>query len=423
MAKTRRVAVAIDLGTALRHHQDVFAGIERYAQERTHWDCIVQPFVRNLQKCRGKTGYHGIIARVTAGLAQEAATAGVHLVNVWSGSPATTLPSVLPDFEASGRMAAEHLLGRGFRRFAFQEFSRHGGTQLALAGFKDTLLAAKCRPTTMTLSSRCDEDARSWEQYSTRMERWIGGWKLPLGVFVVQDIFCRYLAYACLRAGLRIPEDVALIGFGNEPTVCVHPEPSLSSIEVGFERVGYEAAALLDRLMDGRPAPKAPILVQPAGLVVRRSTDVYVVDDPEVAAALRFIAEHSPRRHPRGRRGEARPCHRAVAEAPFPRRDRPHHGGRDRAAATGTRQAAAGRERRTDQVCGARLRLYQCHLLPHSVSQSRRDLAGRVPTAAEVVSTAEGTFCDSARFRRLADRPTPVSQKSTVIPRSCRQFR
>jgi LacI family transcriptional regulator len=69
--------------------------------------------------------------------------------------------------------------------------------------------------------------------------------------------------------------------------------PPLSSIDFGFERVGYEAAALLDRLMDGAPPPDHPIWIVPASLEARQSSDAYVVDDPVVARALRFIVEHS----------------------------------------------------------------------------------------------------------------------------------
>ena len=291
--KKRRVAAIIDLSVALSHHHGIFAGIERYAREHANWECVYQPFIGSLLKGRGNKACHGVIARATDELAKEAARAGVPLVNVWSGSPATTLPSVLADSEACGRMAAKHLLQRGLRQFAFQGYSRHRGTSMALAGFTGVLRAAKCRCSSLILSSRRDENARSWEQYVTRLERWIEGWKPPLGVFVIQDIACRYLANTCLRAGLRIPEDVALISIGNEPNICVRPEPSLSSFDAGFNRVGYEAAALLDRLMDGEPAPEAPILIEPTELVVRHSTDVYVVDDPLVAAALRFIANHS----------------------------------------------------------------------------------------------------------------------------------
>ncbi len=293
MTNTRRVAVVIDLRFAVRQQHDVFAGIRRYAREHADWDCVVQPFIGTLDRNREQTDYHGIITRATAELALQAAKAGVPVVNVWSGSPVEAAPSVLPDFQAAGRMAAEHLLQRGFRQFAFQGLARQRGTQLALLGFKAALEAATCRCSTQLVAKRCAEDARSWERYAARLEEWIAAWERPLGVFTVQDVFSRYLANACQRAGLRIPDEVSLIGCGNEPLLCTQPEPSLSSIDMGFERVGFEAAALLDRLMEGRPAPAAPLLVEPRELVVRRSTDVSVVDHPLVAAALRFIVENS----------------------------------------------------------------------------------------------------------------------------------
>ena len=293
MTKTRRIAVAIDLSFALRHHHDVFAGIARYADEQGDWDCHVEPFLRNLHKARGPTGYHGVIARATAELAAQAANAGLPMVNVWTGSPAGSLPCVLPNYEACGRLAAQHLLQRGFRQFAFQGYLKHQGTSHALAGFRAVLRASKCRCATDRVSTRRDDGPQGWERYMLRMERWIGGWKLPLGIFLMHDILARNMAMACRHAALRIPDDVALVGLNNETLICTQPEPSLTSIDAGYDRVGYEAAALLDRLMKGEPAPKAPIWIEPTELVVRRSTDVYVVDNPLVAAALRFIAEHS----------------------------------------------------------------------------------------------------------------------------------
>jgi LacI family transcriptional regulator len=85
---------------------------------------------------------------------------------------------------------------------------------------------------------------------------------------------------------------VALIGSCNELVVASAGNPSLSSIDFGYERIGHRAAALLDSLMDGSPAPTKPIYVVPAALVTRQSSDAFVVGDPMVAMALRFITEH-----------------------------------------------------------------------------------------------------------------------------------
>ena len=100
----------------------------------------------------------------------------------------------------------------------------------------------------------------------------------------------------CRQRGWRVPDDVAIVSGYNEPAYCEHPAPSLTSMDYGYERNGREAARLLHSLMDGEPAPTQHLLLPPKGLVVRESTDFYAVEDPEVAAALRFIASNSHRR-------------------------------------------------------------------------------------------------------------------------------
>ena len=99
----------------------------------------------------------------------------------------------------------------------------------------------------------------------------------------------------CRERGWRVPEDVAVIAGRNEETLCEHPRPSLTSVEMGYERVGYEAARVLHQLMEGQQASREPILVPPEGLVVRESTDFFAVEDSLVAAALEFISKNSHR--------------------------------------------------------------------------------------------------------------------------------
>jgi LacI family transcriptional regulator len=135
-------------------------------------------------------------------------------------------------------------------------------------------------------------------------------------VFAIQDVICRFLANGCLQAGLRVPEDVALIGCGNEPLVCDHPEPAMSSVDAGHERVGYEAAALLNRLMDGEENPQGPLMIAPKELVVRHSTDACMLDDSLVATALKFIAEQCHK----GIRGDDVAQHVHTAERSLRRR-------------------------------------------------------------------------------------------------------
>ena len=98
---------------------------------------------------------------------------------------------------------------------------------------------------------------------------------------------------ACRRIALPVPERVAVLGVDNDVVLGELSDPPLSSIDQDLERIGYEAAALLDGLMNGEPAPPGPVLVKPVGVVSRRSTDAVAIDDPDVAIALRLIRQHA----------------------------------------------------------------------------------------------------------------------------------
>jgi LacI family transcriptional regulator len=86
---------------------------------------------------------------------------------------------------------------------------------------------------------------------------------------------------------------VAVLGVDNDEILCDLAEPPLSSVVPNTRRIGYEAAAMLDRLMAGEPAPTGPTLIEPLAVMTRQSTDVLAVGDRDVAAAIRYIREHA----------------------------------------------------------------------------------------------------------------------------------
>jgi LacI family transcriptional regulator len=135
-----------------------------------------------------------------------------------------------------------------------------------------------------------------WEETQQVLTESMDNWQLPIGVIVFGEIQGRMVVQMCHNRGWRVPEDVAIITQGNEETLCEHPRPSLTSMELGFERIGYEAAKLLDSLMDGKPPPTEHLLLPAVGLVVRESTDFLAVDDEQVAEAMAFIAANCHRR-------------------------------------------------------------------------------------------------------------------------------
>src|SRR4029453_10165803 len=107
-----------------------------------------------------------------------------------------------------------------------------------------------------------------------RLSRWLKELPKPVGIFAGHDVWALQVVEACRLGGLRVPEDVAVVGVDNDDLICELARPSLSSVVVPAERVGYEAAALLERLLAGARPPRGPVLIPPPGVVSRQSSDV-----------------------------------------------------------------------------------------------------------------------------------------------------
>lgn len=276
----RRVAIAIDLDWPLPHHQGVASGALQYAREKG-WVCEIDPYLGN-----APATYDGVIGRATREMAAWATRTRTPAVNVWANSPDRSLPRVSPDFRAAGDLVAKHFRDRGLRRFAFLGRERDAAARGLLEGFG--------RVETLFLPAD-PKGPKGWNRLQRALRRWVESWKTPIGVFVSVDLLARYLCDAAAKAGLKIPEEVAVVGAGNTDLLDNLLEPTLSSVEYGFERIGRRAAELLDRMMSGRKPPSSPVLLPPAGIVSRRSSDMFAVADPLVSAALRAIWARSGR--------------------------------------------------------------------------------------------------------------------------------
>jgi LacI family transcriptional regulator len=115
----------------------------------------------------------------------------------------------------------------------------------------------------------------------------------PVGVFAASDYWGLELSQACQSAGIRVPDEVALVGVDDDDRFCECAWPPLSSVRQPSRRIGFEAAAMLDRAMGGERLPAAFVRVPSPGLVTRRSSDARATSDALAAAAARFIADHA----------------------------------------------------------------------------------------------------------------------------------
>jgi LacI family transcriptional regulator len=298
MTKPRQVALMLDLRWPYKRHTGIFAGTQQYADEQG-WHSIIDEFAHDtLPDRRTKTKpYDGIIARANRQLVERAKRLRIPIVNVWASSPARDLvPSVSPDFQAAGRLRAEHLLARGIRNFAAITAPKNVGHDLELGEFRRLIAEAGFSCTIGKVPQNPSRDLEHWRKTEKEISKWVDSWQPPIGVFVGLEMVGRMVVQLCDTRGLRVPEDVAVIAGLNEEAQCEHPRPSLTSLEMGYERIGYEAARQLHQIMDGKSPSTSPILLPPQGIVVRESTDFFAVEDELVASALEFISANSHRR-------------------------------------------------------------------------------------------------------------------------------
>lgn len=194
-----------------------------------------------------------------------------------SASERLHFPRVIIPHEEVGRAAAEHLLSLGFRHFAFVEFADNVMERERCAGFQAAVTQAGQDFRVIRLR---DLPARL-----PRLPR-------PMGLFAINDQNALTVIRACLDAGFRVPEQFAVVGADNTEILCKFAPVPLSSVNCNFEKQGYEAAALLHRLMNGQRPPARPVIISPGGVTVRRSTDTLAIPDSDAARALRYLRDH-----------------------------------------------------------------------------------------------------------------------------------
>ena len=235
----------------------------------------------------------GVIGRLREGqLPPPVADGTIPAVSTTSHRPSPRLPRVSLDDEAIGDVVADHLIARGFRNFAFCGSYGMGFSVHREHGFRQRLQAGGFGCMSYQPGPGLQDAETFWESEQSDLGRWIGSLPRPVGVMAADDAMGWKIAQACRRTGIRMPEDVGLVGVNNDDMLCRLSSPPMSSVALPLEKLGYEAAAMLDALLHGRKPEPATVQLPPIGVIMRRSTDVIAVDDVDIVAAMRFIRDH-----------------------------------------------------------------------------------------------------------------------------------
>lgn len=288
---SKQVAIVTELEWPLRRHYDIITGIKDYAKANENWTLEVCRF----PEARIDAGVHfdGIIGRIDPDTLAVAKRRNIPLVNVMASSTLRAeMTNVLVDVPEAGRMAALHLIKRGLPRLLCIQLAGKRLTQYYTQEVYDLATEHGLPFRVCTLPSDFEGSSESWGIARETLKELKADWAPPIGIVTATDTAAQVVMLILANMGWKSPEDIAVVSMGNEQ-ICTMMEPTLSSVDLGYTRNGYEAASVLAGLMNGEAPPEESIITPPKTLVVRHSSDVFAVRDPEVQKALRFIAENS----------------------------------------------------------------------------------------------------------------------------------
>jgi LacI family transcriptional regulator len=293
MSDHRRVALIVEMSGA--YGRQILEGIAKYQRSHQPWSVFLEQ--RELRAPPPpwllRRPWDGIICRsMTPALARAFLRRGIPTVDLNDLHGNLRLPRIGSDMVAIGRTGAEHLLERGLRNFAFCGFSHEAWSDGRRDGFR-----ARVRESGFDCavyeSAWHGPHVPPWDKDQQRLAAWLRSLRKPVGLLACNDLRGQQVLNACHTLDLDVPDEIAVVGVDNEQVLCELCDPPLSSVVPNPERIGYEAAALLERLMAGAPATADELLIPPIAVVARQSSDVTRVDDADVAAALTFIRKHA----------------------------------------------------------------------------------------------------------------------------------
>lgn len=271
-------------------------GVMRYANLRRNWLLFEEFNINSANaldwpQCDGAIVAVGELARI-----RGFSSKFTHVVSCSGGANPDVVPVVSVDDIAVGRMAAEHLIGCRIKHLSYYGRASQPVTSRRVSGFQTVIQDRAAEflqcPVEFDWTERLTQSSkRHWPP----LIEWLKSVPRPTGIFCIDDMAAHDLAAACVEGGIHVPDQVAIIGVNNDDLLCESAWPPISSIRCDFQRVGYTAAELLDRLIRGETVPGEARCqrLPPIGVVVRSSTNLLAVEEPHIAESLRFIREHA----------------------------------------------------------------------------------------------------------------------------------
>lgn len=298
---TRRVILLIESSSA--YGRRCLLGVARYARLHGHWTFWQKPgFSSNRLNMTELSQWQGtgIISRIESPqVLQTVCGLSLPTIDVRSTKHFPNIPCITTDSAEVVRLAMEHLRAKGYRRTAYcgvpgLDFSdaRQEAFIRLHEQVQQTYDLYQGPPGRRKGPSRIDASEQYESPEQLALQRWLCDLPKPVGVITCSDRRGRQVLEACVAMGLRVPYDVGVVGVDNDEVICELSDPPLTSVAPHVEAVGYEAARLLDAMMEGQSVEQGEHPIAPLGVQLRSSTDTTVVQDRELSMIIKYIDAH-----------------------------------------------------------------------------------------------------------------------------------
>lgn len=281
----RHYTIVVAQNWALGLSHQIGRGVNDFVRSGATWDVVLAELSQFGEQTERWQWDGAIVTLASAELLAQARKQGAPVVGTFWDPARLDVPQVNVDPAATGRTAAVYFLGQGFRHLAAITTHENPAHQRRGTAFAEQCQAAGHPPVLFDVEgygSELPAPVRAWLQTTPK----------PAAVFTSCDALGKAVIVYCRKAGLHVPEDIAVLGCEDELLVCESVYPSLSSVHLPYRKVGFEAARLLDRLLRGKRWTMQPILIPPESVTERLSTSVMATGDVAVRRAVEFIRRH-----------------------------------------------------------------------------------------------------------------------------------
>jgi len=291
-----KIILLIDF--AEEYSKALLKGIAKYSREHGPWIFCRMPLfhretvgIEGILKWALEWGADGIIGQFyndpNIGKIIEA---GIPVIAQDFKKRFDEIPNITGAHHEAGSMGADYFLKKGFKNFAFYGFKDIVWSHERAEGFEERVTRAGHK--VHYFEHKMARPSELWYYRPASIGKWLKSLPKPIALMACDDNQGQHITEACRLYGIRIPEEMAVLGVDNDEMICEFSDPPLSSIGQDAEKGGYDAAKLLDHLIKNGMHDFYDIVVRPTQVFTRHSTDIYATNDDHIASSLKYIHQN-----------------------------------------------------------------------------------------------------------------------------------